>query len=263
MDLGIRGKVAVVCGASAGLGKATALSLAHEGAKVALCARHPGHLEAAAQQIGQATGAEVFFHPADVTDEKSIERFIAEAQRQLGPVDILVNNAGGPPPGNFQDTPVEAWETAHRLTLASAVTFCRKVVPGMKERRWGRVVTITSLSVKQPLETLILSNTYRAGLTAFMKTLAGEVAAYGVTVNCVCPGFTATERLNELAADLAAKRGVTPAQVRQDWEKSIPAGRLGRPEEIADFIAFLASDRAGYLTGTSVLVDGGFVRALV
>jgi len=263
MDLGICGKVAVVCGASVGMGKAAALSLAREGAKVALCARNPGNLEATARQIQQASGAEVFFQPADVTDEKAVERFLAETEHRLGPPDILVNNAGGPPPGNFQDTPVEAWETAHRLTLLSAVAFCRSLVPGMKQRRWGRIVTITSLTVKQPSETLILSNTYRAGLTAFMKTLAGEVAAYGVTVNCVCPGYTDTERLNELGEALAAKRGITTAQVRQEWEKSIPAGRLARPEEIADLIAFLASDRAGYLTGASILVDGGYVRALV
>jgi 3-oxoacyl-[acyl-carrier protein] reductase len=133
----------------------------------------------------------------------------------------------------------------------------------MRDRGWGRIVTITSLTVKQPSDTLILSNTYRAGLTAFLKTLAGEVAPHGITVNCVCPGFTDTERLDELAAALAAKRGIKPEAIRGEWEKNIPAGRLGRPEEIADLIAFLASDRAGYITGTSILVDGGLVRALV
>ncbi len=263
MDLGIKGKVAVVCGASAGMGRATALRLGKEGAKVALCARHPGNLEAAALQIREATGAEVFFQTADVTDIKAVEKFLEETHHRLGCPDILVNNAGGPPPGNFESTPVEAWETAHRLTLCSAVSFCRQVLPHMQKRRWGRIVTITSLSVKQPIETLILSNTYRTGLTAFMKTLAGEVAPFGITVNCVCPGYTDTERLNELADAQAAKRGITRAQVRQEWEKSIPAGRLGRPEEIADLIAFLASERAGYLTGASILVDGGHIRALV
>jgi 3-oxoacyl-[acyl-carrier protein] reductase len=263
MDLGIRGKVAWVTGSSAGMGKATALSLAREGAKLALCSRSQENLEAAARQIREATGVDPFVHVADVTDEKAVQGFAEAAERGLGPPDILVNNAGGPPPGGFQDTPTEAWEKAHRLTLQSAISFCREVVPGMKQRRWGRIVTITSLTVKQPIETLLLSNTYRAGLTAFMKSLAGEVAPFGVTVNCICPGYTATERLNELAQAQAAKRNITAAQVRQEWEKSIPAGRLGRPEEIADFIAFVASDRAGYLTGASILVDGGHVRALV
>ena len=263
MDLGIKGKVAVVCGASSGLGKATAMSLAREGAKVALCARNPKHLEAAAAAIREACKAEVFFRPTDVTDNKAVEEFLEETHHHLGCPDILVNNAGGPPPGNFQSTPVEAWEVAHRLTLSSAVSFCRQVLPHMQKRRWGRIVTITSLSVKQPIETLILSNTYRTGLTAFMKTLAGEVASSGITVNCVCPGYTDTERLNELAEALAQTRKTTPAQVRQDWEKSIPTGRLGRPEEIADMIAFLASDRAGYITGASILLDGGHIRALV
>src|SRR5215471_16982674 len=261
MELGIKGKVAVVCGSSSGLGKATAMSLAREGVKVALCARSAKTLEATAAEIRQATQAEVYFHATDVTDAKAVEEFLEETHHKVGCPDILVNNAGGPPPGNFQSTPVEAYETAHRLTLSSAVSFSRQVLPHMQKRRWGRIVTITSMSVKQPLETLILSNTYRAGLTAFMKTLAGEVAGTGVTVNCVCPGFTATERLNELAEDLSHKRNMTVAQVRQDWEKSIPAGRLGRPEEIADMITFLASDRAGYITGASILVDGGFIRA--
>jgi 3-oxoacyl-[acyl-carrier protein] reductase len=263
MDLGIRGRVAVVTGAGAGMGKATALALAREGAKVAICARCREGLEAAAREIRSATGGEILAHPADVTDEDAVAGFLAEVEKRLGPPAILVNNAGGPPAGNFHDTPAEAWDTAHRLTLKSALSFSRRLLPGMREARWGRIVTITSLTVKQPLENLILSNTYRTGLTAFMKTLAGEVAPFGITVNCVCPGYTDTERLNELAAAQAAKRGISPAEVRRDWEKSIPAGRLARPEEIADLIAFLASDRAGYLTGTSILVDGGHIRALV
>jgi 3-oxoacyl-[acyl-carrier protein] reductase len=263
MDLGIQGRVAVVCGASAGMGKATALSFSREGAKVAICSRNPAALEAAASEIRSAGGGEVLAHPADVTDEAAIDRFLAEVSRRFGPPEILVNNTGGPPAGNFEETPAEAWEKAHRLTLQSAVSFCRRLAPGMKSRRWGRIVSITSLTVKQPSETLILSNAYRSALTAFSKTLAGELAPFGVTVNCVCPGYTDTDRLKELSASLAAKRGVGGAEVRREWEKSIPAGRLGRPEEIADLIAFLVSERSGYITGTSILVDGGLVRALV
>jgi 3-oxoacyl-[acyl-carrier protein] reductase len=263
MELGIRGRVAVVCGASAGMGKAAALSLAREGAKVAVCARNREALEAAAEEARAAGAAGTLAHPADVTREGDIEAFLTEVSRRLGPPEILVNNAGGPPAGTFEETPEEAWNLAHRLTLQSAVSFCRRVIPGMKSRRWGRIVTITSLTVKQPVEGLILSNAYRSALTAFSKTLAGDLAPFGITVNCVCPGYTDTERLKELAANLAAKRGVREAEVRRDWEKSIPAGRLGRPEEIADVIVFLASERAGYLTGASLLVDGGLVRALV
>ncbi len=263
MDLGIRGRVAVVCGASAGMGKATALSLAREGARVAICSRSREALGRAAEEIRTATGGEVAAHPADVTDEKAIEAFLAEVFRRFGPPEILVNNTGGPPAGNFEETPEEAWDKAHRLTLQSAISFCRRVAPEMKKRRWGRIISITSLTVKQPSETLILSNAYRSALTAFSKTLAGELAPFGITVNCVCPGYTDTERLKELSASLARKRNIQEAEVRRDWEKSIPAGRLGRPEEVADLIAFLASERAGYITGTSILADGGLIRALV
>jgi 3-oxoacyl-[acyl-carrier protein] reductase len=263
MDLGIEGKVALVCGASAGMGRAAALSLAREKAKVAICSRNRASVEAAAAEIRAASGGQVLAWAADVADGKAIDAMLAEIRGQWGAPDILVNNSGGPPPGNFQDTPEEAYEGAHRLMLGAPVALCRKVLPGMKEKRWGRIVTITSLTVKQPNETLLLSNTYRTGLTAFLKTLAGEVAPFGITVNCVCPGYTDTERLNELAQNLASKRGITPAQVRDDWKKMIPAGRLGRPEEIGDLIAYLASDRAGYITGVSILADGGHIRALV
>ena len=263
MDLGMQGRVAMVCGASAGIGKATALALAREGAKVAICARDREALEAAAAEMRASTGAEVLAQAADVTSESALEAFLTETSVRLGPVEILVNNAGGPPAGNFEETAPEAWDRAHRLTLQSAVSCCRRVLPEMKSRRWGRIISITSLTVKQPMEGLILSNAYRAALTAFSKTLAGDVAPFGITVNCVCPGYTDTERLRELTSSLAEKRGIAEAAVRLDWEKSIPAGRLGRPEEVADLIAFLASQRASYITGASILIDGGLIRALV
>ncbi len=263
MDLGISGKVAVVCGASAGIGKATALALAREGARVAICSRSAERLEAAAREMRSASRGEVLAISADVSDAEAVRVFLEEVTRRLGPPDILVNNAGGPPSGNFEETKAEAWDQAHRLTFRSAVSFCGTVVPAMKARRWGRIISITSLTVKQPASNLILSNAYRSALTAFSKTLASELAPFGITVNCVCPGYTDTERLTELASAIARKEGKSPAEVRRDWERAIPSGRLGRPEEIADAIAFLASERAAYITGASLLVDGGFVRALV
>jgi len=263
MDLGIAGKVAVVCGASTGMGKATASSLAREGARLAICARNPAALEKTATEIRSAFRSEILAFPADMTEEAAIDTFLEEVTRRLGPPEILVNNTGGPPPGNFQETGEEAWGRTHRLTLQSAVSFCRRVVPEMKRRRWGRIVSITSLTVKQPAENLLLSNTYRAALTSFCKSLSGELAPFGITVNCVCPGYTDTERLSELAEATARKSGTSAPEVRRSWERSIPAGRLGRPEEVGDLITFLASERAAYITGTSILVDGGYVRALV
>jgi 3-oxoacyl-[acyl-carrier protein] reductase len=245
------------------MGKAVAWSLAREGARVALCARTEAALTSAAAEIREETGGEVLPVACDVTDERAIEAFLKAVAGRLGPVEILVNNAGGPPPGNFEETEDAGWDLAHRLTLRSAIAFCRRVVPGMKQRHWGRILSITSLTVKQPQPYLILSNTYRAALTGFSKTLAGEVAPFGITVNCVCPGYTDTERLGELTRRNAAKEGVDPAEIRARLESSVPAGRLGKPEEVGDLIAFLASERAGYITGVSILIDGGFVRALV
>lgn len=263
MDLGIKGRVAVVCGASAGLGKATALSLSQEGARVAICARGAEALEKTAEEIRNVAGGEVLAHAVDLTDSEAIDGFFDRVRNELGSPEILVNNAGGPPAGNFEELQDGSWEVAHRLTFQSAVQCCRRVIPEMKLRNWGRILTITSLTVKQPAENLILSNCYRSALTAFSKTLAGDLSAHGITINCVCPGYTDTERLNELAESLSRKQGKTAGEVRRDWERAIPAGRLGRPEEIGAVITFLASEQAGYLTGASVLVDGGLVRALV
>ncbi|MDQ3604861.1 MAG: SDR family oxidoreductase, partial [Gemmatimonadota bacterium] len=182
---------------------------------------------------------------------------------RFGQIDILVTNAGGPPAGPFEQHSAEAWRQAVRLNLESVLNLVRAVLPGMKERGWGRILNVTSIAVKQPVEGLILSNSVRAAVTGFARTLANEVAPFGVTVNNVLPGYTRTERLDELAGSISQRRGITTEEARAGWEREIPAGRLGEPREFAALAAFLASERASYITGTSIPVDGGWTRSLL
>jgi 3-oxoacyl-[acyl-carrier protein] reductase len=263
MDLGIKGKVALVAAASRGLGKAAATELAREGARVVIAARGEEELEAAADEIRIATGAHVLPVPADVTVAADIEALVGAAQAEFGDVDILVNNAGGPRPGTFTDVSDEDWLAAVNLNLMSALRLTRLVLPGMRRRRWGRIINITSLSVKQPLPNLILSNAVRSAVVAMAKTLSLQVAAEGITVNNVCPGMILTDRVRNLAANTAQQQGITPEQALQDMQTDIPMGRLGRPEELAALIAFLASERAAYITGATTQVDGGRYRGLL
>ena len=263
MDLGLKDKVALVAAASQGLGRAVAEELAAEGASLVLCARNPSTLAETAAAIADSTGAHVLAVPADVTDMDQIERLVQSAAERFGRVDILVTNAGGPPAGQFDQLSREQWEQATRLTLFSAIELARQVLPGMKARRWGRILNITSIAVKQPVDNLMLSNSLRAGLTGFARTLANEVAAYGVTVNNILPGYTRTERLEELAHMMAGKQGISPAEFRAKWEQEIPMRRLGEPREFAALAAFLVSERASYITGTSIQVDGGWIRSLL
>jgi 3-oxoacyl-[acyl-carrier protein] reductase len=263
MDLGIAGRVALVSASSTGIGRAVALALAAEGCRVALCARRRGPLAEAAAAIERETRAEVLGITADVTVPADISRTVREVQGRFGPIDILVNNAGGPPPGGFDETSPEAWDDAFRLTLRSAVLLCREVVPGMKERRWGRVVNLASISVKQPIDGLILSNSIRAGVAGFGKTLATECAPYNVLVNTLCPGYILTERLTELAEVRAAKAGVSVEDMMSTMKSNVPVRRIGAPEEIASVAAFLCSERASYVTGTVLQVDGGLCRSLL
>jgi len=201
--------------------------------------------------------------PADVTVADDIKRVVDAGTERFGRIDILVTNAGGPPAGTFDQITREQWEDALRLTLFSAVEFARQVLPGMKERRWGRILNITSIAVKQPVDNLMLSNSLRAGLTGFARTLANEVAAEGITVNNIMPGYTRTDRLEDLANMMAEKQGITPAEFRAKWEKEIPMGRLGEPREFAALATFLVSERASYITGTSIQVDGGWIKSLL
>jgi 3-oxoacyl-[acyl-carrier protein] reductase len=263
MDLGLKGKVALVAAASRGLGKAVTWEFAREGAHVAICARGEEVLRATALEISVDTGGEVFPVVADVTKPEDIQQLVFAVEEHFSQIDILVNNAGGPPTGTFIDFDDEAWEAALQLNLMSTVRLCRAVLPGMQARRWGRIVNITSASVKQPINGLILSSAARSGVVGMAKTLANECAIEGITVNNVCPGYTLTDRVKSLAEERARKEGKTVQKVIENYAADIPARRLGRPEELAALVVFLASERAAYITGTTIQVDGGYVRSLL
>ncbi len=262
MDLGIADRVAMVAGSSQGLGEAVARGLAREGARLAICARTRGTLEAAAEEIRRQTGAAVMTRALDVTEEAAVRQFVADIVERFGRLDICVANAGGPPSKSFAETTVEDWRRAAEVNLMSAVYLARETLPVMQRGRWGRFIAITSVSVKQPIEGLVLSNSVRAAVGGLVKTLAGEYGRDGILVNSVCPGYTATARLVELSRDLAAREGVDPAVIEQRWAAQTVVGRIGRPEELADLVVFLASARAAYITGASIAVDGGLVKGL-
>ena len=264
MDYGLTGKVALVCGASAGMGRAVAESLAREGADLFLVARREDTLAALSGELRRAHGVKVLFSSGDLASNEDTSRILKEHHEAFGRADILVANAGGPPSGTFDAVSTEemlrrGWE----LTFMSTVRMVRGVLPGMRERKWGRIVAITSVSVFEPIPGLALSNAYRPGLTGLLKTIATEVAADGVTVNSVCPGYTATERLEELAAATAQRDGRSREDVSAEWASSIPAGRLGRPGEIAEAVTFLCSEAASYITGVALPVDGGRLKGLL
>lgn len=262
MDLGLRGKAALVVAASQGLGRAIAEELAAEGASLVICARGEARLHEAAQAIQAARGERVVPVAADVSRIAEVRRLAAEALAAFGRIDIVVTNSGGPPPGTFESTGPEAWQAAMELLLAGPVELIRALLPGMKERRFGRILNITSITVKQPVENLILSNALRAAVTGMARSLANEVAPFGVTVNNLLPGYTRTERLVELADSTTRREGTSPADFYARLEREIPARRLGDPRELASLAAYLASERAGYITGQSIAVDGGWIRGL-
>lgn len=257
------GKVALVAASSRGLGRAVAEELAAEGCSLVLCARHEPTLTATADAIRASTGGRVLAVAADVSEPRSIDALWSAAENEYGKVDILVTNAGGPPAGRFETHGPEAWGNALRLNFESVVNMTRAVLPGMKQRRWGRIINITSIAVKQPVDNLILSNSVRAAVTGFARTLANEVATDGITVNCVMPGYTLTDRIAELAKSNAARNGTSVEAQTAVWESEIPMRRLGTPREFAAMVAFLASERASYTTGASIPVDGGWIRSLV
>jgi 3-oxoacyl-[acyl-carrier protein] reductase len=262
MDFGIRDKVAIVAAASSGLGKATALELAAEGARVVINARNKEQLQNAANEIRSTTGSDVLAIPGDVTNDADVNRLIFETKNRFGSIDILVANAGGPPAGFFDDFDAQHFRDAVELNLISTINLCRVAVPHMRERRWGRIIAITSIAAKQPVENLILSNTARAGVLGFLKSLSQQIAADGITVNTVCPGYHLTERLKSLSTSIAQKEGVNVEEVYARWAASTPMKRIGDPREFGAVVAFLCSERASYLTGTVIQIDGGAYRAL-
>jgi 3-oxoacyl-[acyl-carrier protein] reductase len=262
MDLGLKGRGVIVAASSQGIGRATAELFAREGAQVAMCARTEGPLLAAAAQIRQATGAEIYAEAMDVTDGLAVQRFVENVSKQFGRIDVCVTNAGGPPAKNFLSINTDEWRRAIDMNFMSIVYLAKAVIPHMQRHRWGRIITITSVSVRQPISDLIMSNSVRAGVLGLVKSLSNEFGKDGILVNNIGPGYTATDRLQELSSVRALAAGTTVEAVHDQWASETPVRRLGRPNEVADAIVWLASERASYITGQTLLVDGGIYHGL-
>jgi 3-oxoacyl-[acyl-carrier protein] reductase len=262
MDTGLKGRVAIVAGSSSGIGKATALAFAAEGANLALCARRQAELDEVAGEAQSRFGVQTFAHALDVGDPAAVHAFVQAAHVQFGRVDVCVPNAGGPPAKPFLDTTLEEWERTWHLNLRSAVVFAQAVLPHMQKQHWGRIVTLTSYTVKQPVPELVLSNTIRAGMMGLVRSLAGQFGKDGITINNVGPGFTATDRSRSLLEMRAKNRNISVEQVKSELEREIPIGRMAKPEEVAATIVWLASEAAASITGQTILVDGGSYKGL-
>ena len=260
MDLGLKNKVALIAASSKGLGRASAEALAAEGAKVTICARDEETLNRTRDTIA-ATGAEVLALRADMTDPENIQHLVQETVNHFGGLHILVTNAGGPPAGYFPDFDDAAWQDAFNLSMMSGVRLVRAALPHMQAAKWGRIINITSVSVKEPIENLVLSNSIRASVHGLAKTLAGQIGKDGITINNVMPGFTQTDRINQLAQVRAEASGKTPDEIIEGMGSVVPLGRVGQPEEFGALVAFLASEKASYISGVSIPVDGGFIKA--
>ncbi len=261
MNLDLEGKVALVCASSKGLGKAVAFALAAEKARVAICARTRPALDAAAEGMRKATGAEILALTSDVTQAAQASALLAAVIEKWKTIHILVNNAGGPPSGPFEAHDLARWRQAVELNFISAVTMSALALPHMKRQRWGRIINITSIAARQPVDGLILSNAVRAGVLGLGQSLANELAPYNILVNNVCPGYTRTDRVIELAQSESRRQQKPIEEIYSVWERQIPLGRLGEPEEFAALVAFLASERASYITGATISVDGGYIKS--
>lgn len=262
MELSIQGKVALVTASSQGIGKGTALSLAREGVHLAICSRNERSIHAAAQEIASETGVKVLPIAADVSKSEDIARIIDTVTREYGTIHILVNNAGGPPTGKVTEIPDGEWEKGVQLTLMSMVRLTRAVLPMMERQRWGRVISLVSIAAKQPIDELLISSTLRPGILGLSKVLANQYGKFGITVNTVCPGYVLTQRMDELSRSRSAERSMSQEEYLTESARNIPIGRLGKPEEIGDVVAFLASERAGYINGANILVDGGQAKGI-
>lgn len=262
MDLGIKGKTALITASSKGIGKAVAEGLAAEGCNIAICSRNKSVLIETTHEIKFKFGIEPFWGICDLNQLKDIENFFNAVQNHFGKVDILVNNCGGPIPGFFRDLSEEDWENAFKQVLLSVIRFSNLALPKMIEQEWGRIINITSVAVKQPVYNLMLSNSLRAGVTGFAKSLSNEFGNKNITVNNVAPGYTLTHRLYELAVNRAKASGKSHEEILVDMAKDIPMNRLGSPEEIAAIVTFLASQKASYITGTTIQVDGGSTKSI-
>lgn len=264
----MKDKVAIVCGSSRGMGKAIAREFAKQGAKVVMMSRNEERLVSAMKEITSEIVQEgdrkimdrVIAIPGDVRNKDDIERVVRETVEEFGTVHILVNNTGGPPAGYFEDFNDDDWYNAFNLTFMSAMRFIREVAPFMKRQKWGRIINITSMSVKQPIDNLILSNTIRLAIIGMSKTLALQWAKYGITINNIAPGPIYTERIKELSLDRAKRDGITYEEALKAWVEEVPMKRFGEPEEVAYLATFLASDKAGFITGTTIQIDGGAIK---
>ncbi len=263
MDLGLTGRVAIIGGGSKGLGRACADSLAAEGAKLAICSRNVEELEAAASEIRAATGTEVLAVPADLSKLEDIQRLIQSAVDRFGRLDIVVANSGGPPSGRAADTDEETWSRSIDMALSFFIRMGREATPHMRQQKWGRVVNILASTVYQPIDNLATSGVTRMGAVAYAKSLADEVGRDNVLVNNVAPGFLMTERMRHIFETRSEETGQDINTVLEAGSSRIPVGRFGRPEELGDFVAFLCSDKNTYVTGTTILVDGGVVRSVM
>jgi 3-oxoacyl-[acyl-carrier protein] reductase len=262
LDLGLKNRAVIVAASSEGIARAAAEKFAAEGARIALCSRDESKLRATADEIRKRYSAEVFAAPLDVTDANAVENFVEQVAGEFGRVDVCVTNAGGPPAKMFLSTTTQEWHRAIELNFMSVVHFARAVVPWMQRRQWGRIVTITSVSVRQPVSDLIYSNAVRAGVLGLIKSLSNEFGKDGITVNNVAPGYTATQRLNQLVEKRAKELGISDEDYTARLGSDAALQRIGKPEEVADAIVWLASDRASFITGQTLLVDGGVFKGL-
>jgi 3-oxoacyl-[acyl-carrier protein] reductase len=262
MNMGLRDRVALVAASSQGIGRATAEAFAAEGCGVAMCARNPQTLQAAAEKIRKQFEVEVLAEAFDVTDSAAVSRFVANVGERFGGIDICVTNAGGPPAKGFLAASLDDWQRALNANFLSTVYFAREAIPYMQKKKWGRIITLTSISTKQPVTDLVLSNAVRAAVVGLVKSLANEFGKDGILVNNVGPGFTATDRLRELAAARASASGNKEKEIFDGWAADAPLKRLGEPREVAETIVWLASERASYITGQTILVDGGMYKGL-